>query len=233
MFRKRVTALTGMLTFIPLLYWPNRAYQARDVVGNRLTTGVWNVEVKRDNGANRYQWSVQRTDWNGQRALVSIQSAETGVDSTIVRASDLMPIAFRAHNQHEVRALDFAGTRVTGSVVRGGKTESVVESTPVSAFDASTLNLVIGALPLKNGYASRFPFYAFYLPKPPRIAWYSLEVTGDTTIAGRTAWRVNVREGDNVARTTTMFVDSATRMTVLQRTAPRNGQAVVVTRTPR
>lgn len=125
--------------------------------------------------------TVHATEVNGQPALRIVevlQSPVLGVstDTLVVLQKTLAPLHHRSQNARRALVLDFDGARVTGSLTPAGGAAQPVQATLDGAvFDANALELVLRALPLREGYAVNIPAY---LHEAGGKVWVKARVTG-------------------------------------------------------
>jgi len=206
----------------------------KDVDAARLTRGKWNVRVlvpgpNGEQERSSYFWDVSDIVYRGTPAILSVQystAANGGTDSTIISRADLRPLAFHAHNPHQKQLLDYTGRSVSGTVDGKAVTDSLKEA----AFDATVVDLVISALPLKAGYATRVPTYEPYNAGKGEIVWQDVKVVGNETVAGKTFLKVEVQSG---VRSRTLYVNPATRSIEEAHFKRPDGGTARIVRTPR
>ncbi|MDB4950334.1 MAG: hypothetical protein JWM27_2983, partial [Gemmatimonadetes bacterium] len=145
--------------------------------------------------------------------VLSLQSARGAlIDSTVSDARTLAPISQRSTQPRRSIALTFERGRMTGSVTPvGGAPVKVDTAGAVPAFDSSSWDLVLRALPLREGLSVRYAVFDVDLPGQ---TWYSARVTGVERPAGAAgdAWRVETERGDG--HQATVWIDRATREVV-------------------
>ncbi len=169
---------------------------------SHLGTGRWHtafgrvVDGKEVMNAG-YLWDVRRIKEGGKDVILSLQfstSANGGYDSTFMDSRTLAPVAFRSRNPGDTTIVSFHGAHYTAKQknVKSGE-KSAEGSLPQSAFDGTALDIVIGALPLADGYSAKLPMF---MPNRPdsisNIAWETVRVIGSTETQGRAAWKVEI-----------------------------------------
>jgi hypothetical protein len=145
------------------------------------------------------------TLWDDAPALLDVQVFDTPngktVDSSWVDDQTLRPLRSRSHNASRVVRLDFA----TG-LVRSGTTPATGTATrndqllPVQPFEWNVFGLAVAGLPLHPGYRVVMPVYS---ERSGRVAWYTVEVVGDTTLSSSAgpvepAWEVLAKSDSTV-----------------------------------
>ncbi|HUP87822.1 MAG TPA: hypothetical protein VM100_00575 [Longimicrobiales bacterium] len=158
--------------------------------------------------AVKLDYSVQATKVNGQDALLFLQVVNLpmgkAIDSVWVHATDLRPLSHRASRPQRKLALDFNGAIIHGAVTPNDGVETPIRATEKQlVFDGGVIDLVLAALPLRDGYRARLPFYIY---ERGGTAWYSVEVKD----AGAN-W--DVRMNDNGTEIT-QLIDKKTRQLV-------------------
>lgn len=141
-----------------------------------------------------FRRTISATSVHGEPALLVVVTVDNQngrlVDSTTVLRHSLAPVSLRSYNKQRTMSLDFASDRVTGSFVPTDSAATAIDypfAQPL--FDSAIIDLVYAALPLREGYAARVPGYIYELGG---LAWFDLDVTGKTTVAGREAWQARM-----------------------------------------
>ncbi|HEX7240426.1 MAG TPA: hypothetical protein VF263_09185 [Longimicrobiaceae bacterium] len=177
-------------------------------------------------GVSSYRWVMERggeavpagsvtdslsaTVHEGRPALARTQVARRGntglVDRSISLVRSLAPRSHRSQQPRRTVALDFDGRRVTGSVAEAGGQPVPFDTTvAVPVFDAANLDLLVRALPLREGLAARFPVFD---RDNGGLLWYSVRVAGTDRLDAGEAWRVEAQMGGTRS---ILWVDRATR----------------------
>jgi hypothetical protein len=117
------------------------------------------------------------------------------VDTFAVAAATLEPVSQRTYETRAV-ALDYDSAGVHGTITEGGQTGRVDLRLPVRVWYDNSMDLLLGALPLAEGYEASLPTYD---DATGTIAWRNIRVAGTEQIAGPlgavTAWRVETSRG--------------------------------------
>jgi hypothetical protein len=129
------------------------------------------------------------------------------VDTFALAAATLAPVSQRTYETRTV-ALDYDSAGVHGSITEGGRTGRVDVRLPVRVWYDNAMDLLLGALPLADGYEASLPTYD---DATGTAAWRDLRVVGSEQVAGPSgavdAWRV---ETTSRGRTSTYFIDKST-----------------------
>lgn len=124
------------------------------------------------------------------RAQEIVMGPRTIIDTAVSNAMTLAPVRHTSKQPTASMLLRFDGRHITGTHTVGDSApEAVDQMVSVPTFDSNNMELVMGALPLTNGYTARLPFYIY---EAHGIAWLDLLVTGDTSIEGVAAWTMDV-----------------------------------------
>lgn len=154
--------------------------------------------------------TLSATTVNGKPALLVVVTVQTQkgtlLDSTTVLRHTLAPVSLRSYSNERTMSLDFASDRVTGSYVPTDSAAKTIDyRLPQPLFDSAIIDLVYAALPLREGYSAHVPGYIYELGG---LAWFDLDVTGKTTVAGREVWQARM----TMPRVTmTWLIDTHTR----------------------
>jgi hypothetical protein len=121
---------------------------------------------------------------NGRTTLVDVLVFDTPrgrtVDSSWIDGATIRPIRFQSNNEARAVTLDFEPVRVRGRTVPSSGAPTVVDhQLSAQPFEWNILGLVVGALPLREGYCARLPVYS---DRFDRVTWYTAEVIGKTTV---------------------------------------------------
>jgi len=166
-----------------------------------LPIGMLVVETRRVAGPGGAP-AVQRVETTTSRVIPST------VDTFVVQLASLAPVSQRTHEDRVV-ALDYAGAAVRGTITEGGATGRVEVTLPTTVFYDNAMDLVLGALPLAEGYAASLPVYD---DEAGRVAWRQVRVTGSDSVPGEggmaDAWRVETTRGTTRS---TYWMDKRTR----------------------
>lgn len=209
--------------------------------GARVRPGVWKIQYIRvvngkeeEIGFVRQQLDIIEHD--GETLLRSVMNfggpRGTSVDTAMAVRGTLHP---RVHRSFQASgsslSLDFGDDWVSGRST--GKDEDPVEKQRKLAepvFDANMFEIVLGALPLREGLHLRIPTYVFEREDP---LWFEARVTGieNITIDGVTspAWAVLVKteRGDG-----TFYIDRDSRQFVNGLFRSPDGAELRMTRSP-
>jgi dipeptidyl aminopeptidase/acylaminoacyl peptidase len=156
---------------------------------------------ERDVGTLRGELTL--ADVGGRPAIVRVQALSspmlgTSTDTIVVERATLVPIRQRSVNMRRTMSLDFRGDSIVGSVTpAGGTAQAIAIRADTALFDANTIDLVLRALPLAEGYAVRHPVY---LHEGGGRIWVTSRVTGSERLADKTgtvvdAWVVESKIG--------------------------------------
>jgi hypothetical protein len=146
--------------------------------------------------------ALSRTTLDGKPVLLDVLVFDTPngktIDSSWVDGRTLRPLRFRSHTASRVVRLDFEG---------------INQRLGVHPFEWNVFGLAVAALPLHQGYEAIVPVYS---DRSGRVAWYAVEVLGDTvlTITGGTrvpVWEV-LAKADSTAPTARFWITQRDRM---------------------
>jgi hypothetical protein len=145
---------------------------------------------------------------NGRPVFIRIQNVDTPtgnmLDSAIADSSSLSPRHHSSVAEHRQLLLEFAPKRVTGQYFEPGDPPIPIDQGLADGvFDSNMLDVLIGAMPLAQGYAGRLLIYIYEAggPVPMDVA-----VTGSETLNGSATWVANVTIS---GRTVRYYVDKA------------------------
>jgi hypothetical protein len=129
--------------------------------------------------------ALTRTTLDGKPVLLDVLVFDTPngktIDSSWVDGRTLRPLRSRSHNASRVVRLDFEAGRVRGETTpTTGPATQTDERLPVQPFEWNVFALAVAALPLQPGYRAVVPVYS---DRSSRVAWYAVEVLGDTVVA--------------------------------------------------
>lgn len=151
----------------------------------------------------------------------------TNVDSSVVLRGSLAPLAYTTRQGARRKSMTFADGRVRGEEVSSrGVRKPLDTPLPGQAFAAPLMDLLLGSLPLREGYAARFPVY-----DPDRgmasttVHVAELETVRTADGGSCRAWRVSVAGGgapgtywiEEHARTLVRFERTGSPLRVLRR----------------
>lgn len=138
---------------------------------------------------------IAMTREGGTRAIRRVHasaSSVTGmnVDTLMDDAATLRPIRERGAGGMGSVALDFAAGRITGWARSDDGDSVVVATTPKGVFyNSSSLDLVIRASPLRDGWTAEIPVY---ISTSDEVVPVRAAVAGSETVDGVACWRVEV-----------------------------------------
>lgn len=110
--------------------------------------------------------SLSSVGWEGERAFVLAQQyrttegVPTDTDSSWVAADDLRPLAYRAQVGEEQQSVDFLSDGAHGTIVSPDSSRSLFHPEAVGAFNSVSEDVVIGSLPLRDGYSATIHLYS-------------------------------------------------------------------------
>ena len=167
-----------------------------DLDDSRLVPRTWEVTItmkRGDQSMNAGTTKYELAELPGGRwAYMTTTTSQLGTatDTTIMKQGTLEPISHRSHAVPRTLSLDFDGRRVTGVYApRDSAATGIDRVTDVPAFDAAVLDVVLGALPLAEGYATRLPMY---IEERKGLVWFDVTVAGATDVDSVPAWDVRV-----------------------------------------
>jgi hypothetical protein len=167
-----------------------------DLDDSRLVPRTWEVTItmtRGDQSMNAGTTKYELAELPGGRwAYMTTTTSQLGTatDTTIMKQRTLEPISHRSHAVPRTLSLDFDGTRVTGVYTpRDSAATRIERVTEVPVFDAAVLDVVLGALPLAEGYATRLPMY---IEERKGLVWFDVTVAGATDVDSVPAWDVRV-----------------------------------------
>jgi len=126
------------------------------------------------------------------RRVHASASSVTGmdIDTLVDDAATLRPIRARGAGAMGSVALDFAAGRITGWARTDDGDSVAVDTTPEGVFyNSSTLDLVIRAAPLRDGWTAEIPVY---LSTRGEVVPIRAAVAASETVDGVACWRVEV-----------------------------------------
>ena len=179
--------------------------------------------------------------WEGRAALVRVErtrdprGGSADVDSFVVERASLAPRLLRSATPDGSLTLRVDGRRVWGDEVDGPRRQAVARTLEEPAFYANSMDLLLGALPLADGYQALLPVFDLEAAPVERAAVRVAGAEQVRTLDGGAcdAWRVEVRRGgddavywiDTLTLTLVRWDSGDGRMRVLRRTgcAPEAG----------
>jgi hypothetical protein len=171
------------------------------VNGRTLPIGMLVVETRRVTGPGGVA-AVERVETTTARIVAST------VDTFVVQIAGLAAVSQRTHEERVV-ALDYAGRTVRGTITEGGAAGRVDVTLPTPVFYDNAMDLILGALPLAEGYTASLPVYD---DESGGVAWRQVRVAGSDELPGESgmadAWRVETVRGTTRS---TYWMDKRTR----------------------
>jgi len=177
-----------------------------DIDGTRVQPGRWDLHyvetikgVRGDSGIMHFE--LERTTVDGKAVLRVVQGIESSAgvyaDTSLVLASSFQSLENHSHNADRSVTLKFDGTHVTGTITpTDGDPKPVDQTMPAPAFDAGMLALVLGALPLKEGYSGTLAAWVTEAGVPINVGF---RVTARTMVEAeggrREAWLIEAFDG--------------------------------------
>ncbi|HEX2205851.1 MAG TPA: hypothetical protein VHG91_21230 [Longimicrobium sp.] len=136
-----------------------------------------------------------------------------GVDSFTVLRASLAPLAYASRVGQKARSIRFEGVRVRGEEVTRGVRKAVDVALPSLLFDGGTMDILLGALPLREGYAARLPVYHVDRAAAASASVQVLGAERVRTMDGGSclAWRIAVAGGPSPG---TYWIEERTRALV-------------------
>jgi dipeptidyl aminopeptidase/acylaminoacyl peptidase len=161
---------------------------------------------ERDVGTLRGELTL--ADIGGRPALVRVQTLSsqmlgTSTDTIVLDRATLAPIRLRSVNMRRTMSLDFRQDSIVGSVApAGGAAQTIAIRPDTALFDSNTIDLLVRALPLAEGYAVRHPIY---LHEGGGKMWVTSRVTGSERVADEggalvDAWVVESKIGPQTVK---------------------------------
>lgn len=124
--------------------------------------------------------------------IVLITGESLSADTFALARETLAPLWYRSTSSTERVAIEFSGAGVSGSQRKGGQSKPVTAALGQRAFLAAATDLLLGALPLRTGFAAVLPVYDV----ADGLAYATVEVTEVEEIGrGVQAWRIEVQGG--------------------------------------
>lgn len=188
---------------------------APDPDARRLRPGTDSLAIYLVRGSDTTRTGTMRDELTvithaGQPALRRVYTSADRVlgarlDTIVDRLADLRPLAHRSRSTRTTEHLDYAAGRVTGwlRLVNG---DSVgVDAPAATAFNSSTLDLVLRTSTLRDGWAVSVPVF---VPTTRTVVPLRARVTGVEPIGGDACWRVLV---DFMGTPVTFWVSQTSR----------------------
>ena len=199
----RALPLSLLLSIVPLALAAQQApiVAAGDAAidGSRIvpgtTTRTLTVEkdgARRPNGSIVDVISVQP---DGRLLRVQTIATPTGtiVDTAISDRRTLVPVRHSSSSAQRTMHVDFAGAHATGTFApKDSATRTIDQQGDHPFFDSNIYDLVVGALPLADGYAARVPVYIY---ERGGQVWMDVRVMSTDRVAGVAAWKTSVTLG--------------------------------------
>lgn len=150
---------------------------------------------------------------DGRRAIQRVTTFTTArgsiTDSTLTFVDGLAPISEVSNQPTKVMRLDFDGGRVTGTVTPRDSAAHVVDQSGEPVFNSTDIDLVVGSLPLSDGYRTVLPFYVY---EHGGLERDTVSVSGTELVQGpagaRRAWVTHVAMPGTEA---VFWIDTQTR----------------------
>jgi hypothetical protein len=206
--------------------------------GTHFEPGTWQIRYVSIKGGSeqetgRMTVELSTIDVDGKPAWRLVHTFKTseggGSGTTIVHRKSLAPVSHQGSHAGRTIALDYKGTNVTGNVTTpsdGTKAIGVNLTSP--AFDPNAIELLLGSLPLREGYGARLPVFE---SDKSAVRWYEVRVLGRKSIqvehADRLAWVLEVDFGEGTGR---LWIDPETRKMVLASFTDKNGSEMQMRR---
>ncbi|MDB4950635.1 MAG: hypothetical protein JWM27_3284 [Gemmatimonadetes bacterium] len=128
------------------------------------------------------------------------------VDSFQLAAATLAPVSQRTHEDRVV-ALDFDGAAIRGTIAEGEMAGPVEITLPIAVWYDNAMDLLLGALPLADGYTASLPTYD---DVAAAVVWRDVRVAGTEKVPGDgemvDAWRV---ETTRKGRASTYWIEKS------------------------
>jgi hypothetical protein len=139
----------------------------------------------------------------GRETLMRVETVrdtagkDVRVDSVVVLRASLSPLAQAVRDSRGTRSLRFEGGRARGESVARGVRSAVDAAVPADAFPGGSLDLVLGALPLREGFSARVAVFdaarSSMAASTVQVVDYETTRVGDGSTCR--AWRVLVSGG--------------------------------------
>lgn len=190
-----------------------------------ITEGTtrWRLTISKDSTTRELGVMTSATryaDYMGRPAILYVRTVPTPkgdiTDSVLMFRRTLAPVWERSHQPTKVMSLLFSDSAVTGEWAPVDSTlRSVHHPIPRPVFDATAQSLLLGSLPLAEGYRTLIPIYSF---ERGGMELDTLRVVGSGRVKTRTggerhAWKVAFADP---FITSTIWVDRQTKRVLLQ-----------------
>jgi hypothetical protein len=190
-----------------------------------ITEGItrWRLTIQKDTATRELGVMTSTThyaDYMGQPAILFVRTVPSPkgdiVDSVLMFRHTLAPVWEHSHQPAKTMLLSFSDSAVTGEWAPvDSAMRSVNHPIPRAVFNATAQDLLIGSLPLADGYRTLIPIYSFELGG---MELDTLSVVGIGRVklregGERDAWKVAFADPFITA---TFWVDRETRRVLLQ-----------------
>ena len=187
---------TAVLLILPAAASGQTFPGSSELDDSKLKPATWEVTMTLKRGdqqmvGGRTRYALVAMD-DDRWAYVTTTTSQRGTatDTSIARRGTLEPISHRSHAVPRMLSLDYDGTTVTGRYVPTDSAgRDVHRTTDVPTFDAAMLDVVVGALPLAPGYATRIPMY---IEERGGLVWFEVRVAGEKAVGDVTGWDVRI-----------------------------------------
>ncbi|MGH7553759.1 MAG: hypothetical protein ACREMQ_12105 [Longimicrobiales bacterium] len=206
--------------------------------GTRFKAGTWEIRYMSLKGGSeeetgRMTVELAPVEVEGKPAWRLVHTFRTaqgsGSGTTIVHRQSLAPVSHRGTYVGRTIALDYKGANVTGNITTpsdGTKAIGVNLASP--AFDPNAIELLIGSLPLREGYRARLPVFE---SDKNAVSWYEARVLGRKSVhveqVDRMAWELEIDFGEGTGK---LWIDPETRGMVLASFTDKNGSEMQMRR---
>jgi hypothetical protein len=190
-----------------------------------ITEGItrWRLTIRKDTSTRDLGVMTSAThfaDYMGRPAILFVRTVPTPqgdiVDSVLMFRHTLAPVWEHSHQPAKTMLLAFSDSVVTGEwAPTDSAMRSVHHSIPRPVFNATAQELLLGSLPLADGYRALVPIYSFELAG---MELDTLSVVGTERVntgggGEREAWKIAFADPFITA---TFWVDRETRRVLLQ-----------------
>jgi hypothetical protein len=190
-----------------------------------ITEGItrWRLTVRKDTATRELGVMTSTTryaDYMDRPAILYVRTVPTPqgdiVDSVLLLRHTLAPVWEHSHQPAKTMLLAFADSAVTGEWAPADSAlRSVNHPIPRPVFNATAQELLLGSLPLADGYRTLVPIYSFELGG---MELDTLRVVGTERVrlrngGEREAWKIAFADPFITA---TIWVDRGTRRVLLQ-----------------
>lgn len=140
------------------------------------------------------------------------------IDTLVDVQATLAPIQHRSRSDKTLEFLDFTRDSIAGWIRSATGDSAVVQlALPAATYNSSTLDLVLRASPLREGWEATIPVF---LPGTRAVMQVPARVAGSEVVAGEDSWRVST---DFMGLPVTFWVGKGTRSLRRQAMALRPG----------